>query len=63
MNMPRIYSQDFMSFIFTGFHRFSIHNAPRSVSNGEIARRAMHEIKKKINMNMKITSIIDYGRF
>ena len=44
--MPRIYSQDFMSFIFTGFHRFSIHNAPRSVSNGEIARRAMHEIKK-----------------
>lgn len=47
VNMPRIYSQDFMSFIFTGFHRFSIHNAPRSVSNGEIARRAMHEIKKK----------------
>ena len=44
--MPRIYSQDFMSFIFTGVHRFSIHNAPRSVSNGEIARRAMHEIKK-----------------
>ena len=33
VNMPRIYSQDFMSFIFTGFHRFSIHNAPRSVSN------------------------------
>lgn len=47
VNMPRIYSQDFMSFIFTGFHRFSIHNAPRSVSNGEIARRAIHEIKKK----------------
>ena len=60
--MPRIYSQDFMGFIFTGFPGFSIHNAPRSVSNGEIAGRAIHEIKKMI-MNMKITSIIDNGRF
>lgn len=35
--------------MFTGFHGFSIHNASGSVSNGEIARRAMHEVKKKKN--------------
>ena len=39
--------------IFKGFHGLSIHSAPRSVSNGGIARRVMHE---KIDK-----SIIDNG--
>ena len=45
--------------IFKGFHGLSIHNAPRSVSNGGIARRVMHE--KKIKMNYENCIIIDNG--
>ena len=36
--------------IFKGFHGLSIHRAPRSVSNGGIARRVMHK-KKSINQS------------
>ena len=36
--------------IFKGFHGKSIHSAPRSGSNGGIARRVMRE-KKKMKMN------------
>ena len=33
--------------IFKGFYGLSIHSAPLSVSNGGIARRVMHEKKKR----------------
>ena len=41
--------------IFKGFHGLSIHSAPRSVSNGGIARHVMHETIDK--------PIIDNGGF
>ena len=36
-----------MPWIYKGFHGLSIHNVPRSVSNGGIARRVRHEKKNE----------------